>query len=181
MSINITRRDFLKCAGITVLAVGAGGLLTGCEDGGGSGTAGINTPQTIKGITVKVTGYEEEKVTAGIAGITVTDDNRRFLFPEVTVTNKNETVALISSASNFVLKVDGKEQTYPTSATASAAALLYKHPLLDQDTGYRVPAGKTRSGALAYIVPKDWKKVELRFMPDPTKPSQYVTFVINHK
>lgn len=34
MAYNFSRRDFMKCAGVTVLAVAAGGLLTGC---GGAG------------------------------------------------------------------------------------------------------------------------------------------------
>lgn len=181
MSIKLTRRDFMKCAGITVLAVGAAGILTGCEDSGGNGSAGVNSPLTINKLTMKVTGYEEEEVTASIAGISATDTNHMFLFPEVTIKNASDMPAYISSATNFTLKVDGAEVAYPTSLTASAAAIYYKHPLLDQDTGYRLPAGKERSGALAYIVPKDWKKAELRFTPDISKTSEYITFVINHK
>lgn len=182
MSNKLTRRDFMKCAGITVLAVGAAGLLSGCEEGSGAASGGVNQPLTIKNLTVKVTGYEEEIVTASIAGITTTDTNNMFFFPEVSIENKSTTLpALISSATNFVLKVDGKEIPTPTAVLASAAAIYYKHPLLDQDTGYQVPAGKVRSGALAYIVPKDWKKAELKFIPDISKANEFVTFVITHK
>ena len=179
MSNKLTRRDFMKCAGITVLAVGAAGLLSGCEEGSGAASGGVNQPLTINGITVTVTGYEEGKVTAGIAGITVTDDNHVFFYPEVTIKNNTANTYLVSSATNFTLKVDGEE--YPTSATASAAALIYNHPLLDQDTRYGVAAGKTRNGAVAYFIPKDWKKAELKFIPDISKANEFVTFVITHK
>lgn len=37
MALEFTRRDFMKCAGVTVLAVAAGGMLTACGGGGGNG------------------------------------------------------------------------------------------------------------------------------------------------
>lgn len=179
MSIKLTRRDFMKCAGITVLAVGAAGILTGCEDSGGNGSAGVGGTVTIGGISVKVTGYQEAPVKAGVGGYTVTDDNHVLFYPNVQITNNTTSTFLVSSATNFTLEVDG--EMYPTSASAAAAALVYNYPLLDQDSRYGVPASKTREGAIGYFIPKDWKKAVLRFIPDITKSSQYVTITINHK
>jgi len=64
---------------------------------------------------------------------------------------------------------------------ATAAALYYKHPLLDQDTNYSVPAGKERSGALAYAVPTGWKQAELRFFPDLKDTSKCVKFILTNR
>ena len=181
MSMNFSRRDFLKCTGITVLAVGMGSLLTGCGGGGsGSGTAGINTPLTIDGITVKVTGFEQEAVTASVAGIVGTDTNHKFLFPEVTVQNGTGRAFYLGGASHFMLLVDGKEVTYSVPC-ATAAALYYNHTLLDQDSKYSIPAGKERSGALAYAVPTGWKQAELRFYPDLGDTSKFVTFILTNR
>lgn len=44
MAYNFSRRDFMKCAGVTVLAVAAGGLLVGC--GGNSNTDGYLPSKT---------------------------------------------------------------------------------------------------------------------------------------
>lgn len=181
MSMNFTRRDFLKCAGITVLAVGAGSLLTGCDGGGsGGGTAGVGTPVTINGITVTVTGYETKEVKAGIGDVTIGDTSKKFLFPEVTVKNETGDILRIGGASNFTLKVDGQELSYLSTATASAAAFLYGHELLDQKTGYSIPDKAQCSGALAYMVPSNWQKAELRFIPDLSKPNEYRTIIITN-
>ena len=182
MSMNFSRRDFLKCTGITVLAAGMGSLLTGCGGGGsGSGTAGVNTPLTIDGITVKVTEFEQEDVTASIADIKATDTTHKFLFPEVTVRNESGKVFRMGGASNFALKVDGQEQSYPALATANSAALIYKHTLLDQKTEYGIPDKNECSGALAYMVPTDWKQAELRFFPDLSDTSKFVTFILTNR
>lgn len=50
MAYSFSRRDFMKCAGVTVLAVAAGGLLTGC--GGNSDTAGYIPAKTDTNISV---------------------------------------------------------------------------------------------------------------------------------
>jgi len=181
MSMNFSRRDFLKCAGITVLAVGAGSLLTGCGGGGsGDGAAGVGTPATIKGVTVTVTGFEVEDVKVGIGDVTIGDTSKKFLFPEVTVKNETGEILRIGGASNFTLKVDGQAQSYLSTATASAAAFLYGHELLDQKTGYSIPDKTQCSGALAYMVPTNWQKAELRFIPDLSKPYEYKTFIITN-
>lgn len=182
MSMNFSRRDFLKCTGITVLAVGMGSLLTGCGGGGsGSGTAGINTPLTIDGITVKVTEFEQEAITATVAGIAGTDTNHKFLFPEVTVRNESGKIFRVGGASNFALKVDGQEQSYVGVTAASLVASTYGHKLLDQNTGYSIPDQNECSGALAYAVPTGWQRAELRFFPDLSDTSKFITFILTNR
>ena len=182
MSMNSSRRDFLKCTGITVLAVGMGSLLTGCGGGGsGSGTAGVNTPLTIDGITVKVTGFEQEAVTAEIAGVAGTDTNHKFLFPEVTVRNESGKIFRCGGASNFALKVDGQEQSYVSLTVANLLASAYGHELLDKKSGYSIPDQNECSGALAYVVPTGWKQAELRFFPDLSDTSKFVTFILTNR
>lgn len=63
MAYNFSRRDFMKCAGVTVLAVAAGGLLTGC--GGNLDTKGYIPAKTDIGITVDNT---PDKAVARVMG-----------------------------------------------------------------------------------------------------------------
>lgn len=182
MSMNFSRRDFLKCTGITVLAVGMGSLLTGCGGGGsGSGTAGINTPLTIDGITVKVTGFEQRDIKAGASGFEVEYKDAKFLFPEVTVRNESGKIFRFGGASNFALKVDGKAVTSSVPYATAAAALGYDYTLLDEKSGYSLPDQNECSGALAYAVPTGWKQAELRFIPDLRDTNKFVTFILTNR
>lgn len=52
MSIELSRRDFMKCSAVAALAVASGTLLTGCGGGGGSYGVGLGTPVNMNGVTV---------------------------------------------------------------------------------------------------------------------------------
>ena len=62
MAVFITRRNFLKCAGITALAITASGIFTGCSEGGGGEISGLGVNQTVtttNGVKIKLLGYQQ--------------------------------------------------------------------------------------------------------------------------
>ncbi len=62
MASYITRRNFLKCAGITALAITASGIFTGCSEGGGGEISGLGVNQTVtttNGVKIKLLGYQQ--------------------------------------------------------------------------------------------------------------------------
>lgn len=52
MSIQLSRRDFMKCSAVAVLAAASGTLLTGCSGGGSGITYEAGVPASANGITV---------------------------------------------------------------------------------------------------------------------------------
>lgn len=53
MTVELSRRDFMKCTGLTVLAVASSGLLTACGQ-----AATYPAEATINGVKVSLKGYE---------------------------------------------------------------------------------------------------------------------------
>lgn len=58
MSIELSRRDFMKCSAVAALAVASGTLLTGCGGGGGSTGVGPDSPITRKGVAIEMERYQ---------------------------------------------------------------------------------------------------------------------------
>lgn len=59
MSIELSRRDFMKCSAVAALAVASGTLLTGCGGGGGASNIPADRPVTAKGVTVEMERYDD--------------------------------------------------------------------------------------------------------------------------
>lgn len=62
MATNMSRRVFLKCAGVAALAVTASGILAGCSTPGGSTgdtVHGVNETVETNGVNVKLLGYQQ--------------------------------------------------------------------------------------------------------------------------
>lgn len=177
MSMNFTRREFLKCAGVTVLAVGTGSLLTGCGgSSSGYGTAGMGEELTFQNITVKVNKCQQKDVKAEIGGFEAEYKNYKFLYPEVTLLNATGKSLYLDDNKNFTLKADGN--TTAAWTTTAAETVIGGDKLLGGSTGtYEVPVGKEITGVVAFAVKADWQTAELRFMPNPDKSSEYIRFV----
>lgn len=60
MSIQLSRRDFMKCSAVAVLAAASGTLLTGCS-GGGSGSIPADQPISKYGLTVEMERWNDSK------------------------------------------------------------------------------------------------------------------------
>lgn len=62
MATNMSRRVFLKCAGVAALAVTASGILAGCSTPGGTQedtVHGVNDAVETNGVNVKLLGYQQ--------------------------------------------------------------------------------------------------------------------------
>lgn len=60
MSIQLSRRDFMKCSAVAVLAAASGTLLTGCS-GGAGGSIPADQPISKNGLTVKMERWNDSK------------------------------------------------------------------------------------------------------------------------
>lgn len=63
MSIQLSRRDFMKCSAVAVLAAASGTLLTGCSGGVGGGSIAPNTTITTSdGLSVKMNTFSRPTI-----------------------------------------------------------------------------------------------------------------------
>lgn len=63
MSIQLSRRDFMKCSAVAVLAAASGTLLTGCSGGVGGGSIAPNTMITTSdGLSVKMNTFSRPTI-----------------------------------------------------------------------------------------------------------------------
>lgn len=60
MSIQLSRRDFMKCSAVAVLAAASGTLLTGCS-GGAGGSIPADQPISKNGLTVEMERWNDSK------------------------------------------------------------------------------------------------------------------------
>ena len=60
MSIQLSRRDFMKCSAVAVLAAASGTLLTGCS-GGAGGSIPADQPISKYGLTVEMERWNDSK------------------------------------------------------------------------------------------------------------------------
>lgn len=177
MSMDFSRRDFLKCAGGTVLALGTGSLLTGCgSSSSGYGTAGMGEELTFNGITVKVNKCSQKDVKAEVAGFEAQYKNYKFLYPEVTLTNTTGKPLYIDNNKNFTLKADGSAAAGWT--TTAAETVIGSGKLLGGSTGaYVIQDGESATGVVAFAVKTGWQSAELCYTPDTNNPKGYFRFV----
>lgn len=181
MAYNFSRRDFMKCAGVTVLAVAAGGLLTGCGGGSTGGTTinGLNKTANIRGVKFTVTNLYQEDAKLSIGGITTGADNAEYVFPQIKIENASGTPVSIVRT-NFVTKVDGQElEAEAGSAGSYLKALAKGYTPLDIN-GLAIYNGDTRNGVLCYTFPKTWKKLELTVYENANHTGDKVTFVLTN-
>lgn len=61
MSIQLSRRDFMKCSAVAVLAAASGTLLTGCSGGVGGGSIPADKPISKNGLTVEMERWNDPK------------------------------------------------------------------------------------------------------------------------
>ncbi len=181
MALNFSRRDFMKCAGVTVLAVAAGGLLTGCGGGSTGGTTinGLNKTADIHGVKFTVTGLYQEDAKLSIGGITAGADNAEYVFPQIKIENgSGGAVSFVRT--NFVTKVDGEELDVEAgSGGAYVKALAKGYTPLDINA-LAIYNGDTRNGVLCYTFPKTWKKLELTVYENANHTGDKITFVLTN-
>lgn len=98
MSIELSRRDFMKCSAVAALAVASGTLLTGCGGGGGVSGVGLGTSVNMNGVTVTME-HQDSPIRLG---------DYELVKIEFDLKNNTESVKQIgTSAGNFVDNVLG--------------------------------------------------------------------------
>lgn len=180
MAYNFSRRDFMKCAGVTVLAVAAGGLLTGCGGGVDDGNSyGQNVPTTVGGVKVKLLGYEQDP----IAGMVGNYNNKTMIQICIGIENTSEeairmgntTADKLTDVIKAIYNNDYSKLAESDFAITDSNGLTIYHA----DIGYRTSAsgtidfgvlgelepGKTGCIKAFAIVPSNWEQLKIKYTP----------------
>lgn len=83
MSIQLSRRDFMKCSAVAVLAAASGTLLTGCSGGGSGIGIAPNQKVTLKSVDVVMSNIDHN--------LTIKVDNKGISLLDFTFTVSNPT------------------------------------------------------------------------------------------
>lgn len=207
MAYNFSRRDFMKCAGVTVLAVAAGGLLTGC--GGGGNNDGTTIPSKTDAkfttaengtVTVQLKGYQDgwgtqtdgliSKIIAGNTSVT-------WVSATVAITNNSEQAInmgntiedLVKTLTGMVFtgdytKIDRLKNEDFDVYTDRGSKVYHGDVGYQADgTGMsnfskdKLDPGKTGYVKLFCITPSNWKTMSIKYAPSFAK-GQSTTFLL---
>lgn len=192
MSNAISRRAFLKCAGASVLAVGAASLLGGCslmDDIINKATEDYPYMTTLDGVSFSLSGVQTARETSTFEGGTETLGDLVSFMPHIGLGNFVGGEGKSVSKDTFSLKVDDHEMKLLLGADAVTAArgYLQKENLLLNDQGVVTLGGNTSEsgypdGFLVYAFPADvhvktWNKAVLTI----TLGGKSTTFTLTHK
>lgn len=204
MAYNFSRRDFMKCAGVTVLAVASGSLLTGCGGSSDAGVYGVDKTATVAAAaggsgSAKVTlkGYKDgwfSSLDAFASNITGTYAKTKWITVSLKIENNtngdivmgNTTESALKTLYNSLLTGDFKQLENIHDANfamkcdggkALFAAVGYKIKDNGDIDGYSAKLSKGESGFLKLycIVPNSWGKMDILYTP-PFNPDKHYTF-----
>ena len=193
MAYNFSRRDFMKCAGVTVLAVAAGGLLTGCAGGGTDDgkTYGQNVAATVGKVKVTLLGYEQDP----IAGIVGNYNNKTMIQICVGIeNNSDETIRMGNTTADKlsdVIKAIYNNNYGSLAESDFAITDSNGRTTYHADIGYRTASsgtidfgvlgelepGKTGCIKAFAIVPSNWEQLKIKYTPYFAK-NEARTFVL---
>lgn len=194
MASVLTRRDFLKYAGVAALAVTASGIFTGCESGGGGELSGYGVNQTVdvNGVKVTLLGYEQY-YTAEMAGNYSGQSMIKACF-KIENQTENE-IDMGNNSANYLAKVSqaiykndfaslGKSDfvTMTASQRLNNVAIAYK--MGAAGTSSIGVIGKLKPNEMGCIrvftaVPSNWEQIGIRYTPDFAK-DKTLSFVLNN-
>ena len=202
MAMDFSRRDFMKCAGVTVLAVASGSLLTGCG-GSDAGVYGVDKTATVAAAggrgSAKVTlkGYTDGWLSgwdAFASNITGTYANRKWITVSLKIENHtnddiplgNTTEDALKTLRDSLLKGDFEKLENIHNANFAMkcdggkvlfAAVGYKIKDNGDIDGYSAKLSNDESGfvKLYCIVPNNWGKMDILYTP-PFNPDKQYTF-----
>lgn len=157
---QITRRDFMKTAGVMTLAVAASGVLAGCSTADDStkptttGTLSVGESVTVENVSFTVTGAKLlQKVTKTANDDTKTYDDvisDRELYILVTMNSTKESTAKDFDASKLTVYVNGKSVTKKGGFTADKKEDLGDEDIAAMTTG-TISVPYTKNGT-AYVI-----------------------------
>lgn len=155
--MKLTRRDFLKSAAVTALAVSMSGMLTSCDDGELVGAAtGLNKTAELSNIrmTVRELGVVAE-----------TGSKTCYLVPKLVIRNEGAlAVAVDPAKGSFKVVVDGKTDLTVDASTMKKVTDSSKlTPVLSQSLKH----GNQASGSICAMGKDlvDWKYADVIFYP----------------
>lgn len=192
MASVLTRRDFLKYAGVAALAVTASGIFTGCESGGGELSGyGVNQTVDINGVKVTLLGYEQY-YTAEMAGnysgksmiqICFKIDNQTDGAIDMGNSTMNYSAKILKAIYENDYASLGKSDfvTMTASQRLGNAAIAYK--LGETGTISAGGTSKIESGTKGCIkvftaVPSNWEQIGIQYTPEFAK-DKTIGFVLN--
>lgn len=205
MAYNFSRRDFMKCAGVTVLAVAAGGLLAGCAGGGNNGGNTIPSKTDAKfttnekgTVTVQLKGYQDgwgTQTDGMISKIIAGNTNVTWISATVAITNNSEQPVYMGNTIEDLLKtltgmVVGGDYTKidrikneDFDVYTDRGSRVYHGDVGYQSDGTgmtnfsrdKLEPGKTGYVKLFCITPSNWKTMSIKYSPSFAK-GQSTTF-----
>ena len=181
MSNKISRRAFLKCAGVSAAAVGSASLLSGCKTNGSNTTVNdVKVGDTVKnwnGLGVQLSsvfhltqdpaqpGYEylgvrvtvlnrskTETYTTGAQGVDVL--HAAYQVPPLSTVGANFQ-AMAAATTDFVATCDGQ------GAAISATVSLYNSNSQSFSDSESLPPQGSGYIVLMLMVPKNWKELQV--------------------
>ena len=175
MSNKISRRAFLKCAGVSAAAVGSASLLSGCKTNGSNTTVNdVKVGDTVKnwnGLGVRVTVLNRSKTetyTIGAQGVDAI--NAAYPVPPLSNVDANFQ-AMAAATTDFVATCDGQ------GAAISATVSLYNSNSQSFSDSESLPPQGSGYIVLMLMVPKNWKELQVTYMPT-FAPDKTLTFTM---
>lgn len=197
MSNKISRRAFLKCAGVSAAAVGSASLLSGCKTNGSNTTVNdVKVGDTVKnwnGLGVQLSsvfhltqdpaqpGYEylgvrvtvlnrSKTETYTIGAQSVDAINAAYPVPPLENVDANFQ-AMAAATTDFVATCDGQ------GAAVSANISLYNSNSQSFSDSETLPPQGSGYIVLMLMVPKNWKELQVTYMPT-FAPDKTLTFTM---
>ena len=175
MSNKISRRAFLKCAGVSAAAVGSASLLSGCKTNGSNTTVNdVKVGDTVKnwnGLGVRVTVLNRSKTetyTIGAQGVDAI--NAAYPVPPLENVDANFQ-AMAAATTDFVATCDGQ------GAAVSANISLYNSNSQSFSDSETLPPQGSGYIVLMLQVPTGWKELQVTYMPT-FAPDKTLTFTM---
>lgn len=170
MAVQFSRRDFMKCTGLTACMVAAAGLFTGC--GGNTTGHTVNTTVAMGGINVVMKGY---KNLISIGNYSVVDVV--FELTNTTESSVKISATLGDAVGNIIDKLlNGENISYSSllslsssnfSVTASGGSVLGCADTSKQDDDIitHLATGKTGTVDLYAVVSGTWESLTIKYKP----------------
>lgn len=194
MASYITRRNFLKCVGITALAITASGIFTGCSEGGGGEISGLGVNQTVttsNGVKIKLLGYQQywvSEMTGNYSGQTMIQacfaiDNQSGESIQMGNTSQDYIKEVLKAVYNnkFDNLTKGDFVTATKNGQLGNAAIAYKTSEAGSISfGIIGTLEDKKTGCIKVFIalPDNWDQVGIRYTPSFAKDKTF-SFVLN--
>ena len=174
MSNKISRRAFLKCAGVSAAAVGSASLLSGCKTNGSNTTVNdVKVGDTVKnwnglGVQLSSVFHLTETYTIGAQGVDAI--NAAYPVPPLENVDANFQ-AMAAATTDFVATCDGQ------GVAVSANISLYNSNSQSFSDSETLPPQGSGYIVLMLQVPTGWKELQVTYMPT-FAPDKTLTFTM---